>query len=90
MKNTLSDLNNYLFEQIERLQNDEMSENEFETELKRAKMVSEVAKVIVSNAEVALSAVKHMNEYGYGDRTGGRELAPVPAMLIGSGKQASE
>ena len=32
MKNTLSDLNNYLFEQLERLSDDELTEDQLERE----------------------------------------------------------
>ena len=33
MKNTLGDLNNYLFEQMERLNDEEMTEEEFQKEI---------------------------------------------------------
>lgn len=36
MKNTLSDLNNYLFESIERLNDDSLSEEALEKEIKRS------------------------------------------------------
>lgn len=36
MKNTLSDLNNYLFEAIERINDDELSMEELDKELKRS------------------------------------------------------
>ena len=69
MKNKLTDLNNYLFESIERLNNDELSAEELETEIKRADAVGRVAKTIIDNASLALSAKKHMDEYGYGEST---------------------
>lgn len=78
MKNTLSDLNNYLFESIERIQNDELSGEELEREIKRASAVTEVAKVVVANGELALKTMKHLNDFGY---TENGERAPVPAML---------
>ena len=67
MKNTLSDLNNYLFEQMERLQDDKLSDEEFEKELKRSDAVHKVAKTIIENGALALNAKKHMDEYGEGD-----------------------
>ena len=81
MKNTLSDLNNYLFESIERLNDDELTEEELKKEILRSQAVTEVAEVIVRNGELALKTMQHMNEYGYG--SGGRDaaLAPVPALL---------
>ena len=39
MKNTLSDLNNYLFESIERLNDDSLSDEELEKEIKRSEAV---------------------------------------------------
>ncbi len=36
MKNTLSDLNNYLFEAIERINDDELSMEELDKEIKRS------------------------------------------------------
>lgn len=46
MKNTLSDLNNYLFEQIERINDDEQSSEQFEQSLKRADAVTKVVFVL--------------------------------------------
>ena len=68
MKNTLNDLNNYLFEQIERLNDDELSEDqlELENEIKRSEAVQKVARTIIENGQLALSAKKHMDEYGQG------------------------
>lgn len=67
MKNTLLDLNNHLFESIERLNDDDLSEEELEREIKRSDAVGKIAKTIIDNASLALSAKKHMDEYGYGD-----------------------
>lgn len=39
MKNTLSDLNNYLFEVLERLTDDDMTEEQMEREIARSKAV---------------------------------------------------
>lgn len=66
MKNTLSDVNNYLFEAIERLNDDGLSEEELEQEIKRADAVTKVAKAIVDNTNLALNIKKHLDEYGQG------------------------
>lgn len=66
MKNTLSDLNNYLFEQIERLQDDSLSDEQFEKEVERSKSITNVAKAIIENGSLAFQARKHMDEYGAG------------------------
>ncbi len=81
MRNTLSDLNNALFEQIERIQDDELSEEDLDKEIKRSQAVTKIAEVIVRNGELALKTMEHLNEYGYGRRRGDADLAPVPAML---------
>ncbi len=77
MKNTLSDLNNYLFETLERLMDDDLSEEEMQKEITRSQAVTSVAETMIHNGELALKTMQHLNEYGYG--ASGR--APVPAML---------
>ncbi len=66
MKNNLSDVNNYLFEQLERLNDDEtLSENDnFDKEIKRSKAVSTLCSTIVSNANLILNAKKYADENG--------------------------
>jgi cell shape-determining protein MreC len=63
-RNKLIDLNNHLFEQLERLNDDELSEEQLEREIKRTKAMCNVGKVIVENAAVVLEAQKHFAEYG--------------------------
>ena len=64
MKNTLADLNNYLFESIERLNDDGLTNEELEKEIKRSEAVQKVAKTIIENGALALQAQKHFDEYG--------------------------
>lgn len=64
MKNTLTDLNNYLFEQIERLQSDDVTDEELEQEIKRNEAITKTAKVIIENANIALQAQKHFDDLG--------------------------
>ena len=75
MKNSLVDLNEYLFEQLDRLTNDDLTSEELETELKRAKTVSQIASNIVNSTAVILDAQKHKDEYY------GRGLDNVPGIL---------
>ena len=65
MKNKLTDLNNYLFEELERSNDDEnISEIEnFEKEIKRSKAITDVASHIISNANTLLEASKLAAEY---------------------------
>ena len=66
MKNTLMDLNNYLFEQIERLNDDSLSEEELDRELKKTDSIVKVSEKIIQNGDLAFRTMKHMDEYGYG------------------------
>ena len=74
MRNNLSALNDYLFESIERIMDVDLSGEVLEEEIKRAEMVTDVAKVIVQNAELALKVMKHAEEYGI-------EKKEIPVML---------
>ena len=75
MKNTLSDLNNYLFEQLERLNDDSLSEDELEREMKKTDAVVKVSEKIIETGELAFRTMQHMDQYGYGsDRV-------IPTML---------
>lgn len=63
MNNDLTALNNYLFEQLERLNDDELKPEQLEIEIKRAETVAKISKAIVDNADIALKAQKHFDEY---------------------------
>lgn len=60
--NTLGNLNSYLFEQVERLNNADLSSDEFEKEIERGKAISGVAKDIISNANLVLQAQKFADD----------------------------
>lgn len=64
MKNTLTDLNNYLFETLERLTDDDLTEEQMQKEITRSQAVTAVAATIIQNGELALKTMKHLNEYG--------------------------
>ena len=75
MKNTLADLNNYLFEQLERLNDDELTDDQLERELKKTDNIVKISEKIIQNGELAFKTMKHMDEYGYG------QTRSVPKML---------
>lgn len=64
MKNKLTDLNNHLFSQLERLNDEEMSEEELNSEIKKAKAISDIADKIINNASLSLQAEKLKFEIG--------------------------
>lgn len=64
MKNKLIDLNDHLFSQIERLGDEDLSAEELQKEIARAKAISMVSSQIVSNSALALSAAKFKKEHG--------------------------
>lgn len=84
MKNTLSDLNNALFEQLERLNDEDLSADKLETEIGRSQAMVSVADRIVDNAKLQLDAVKFATENGIEKRrlpasmgiTAGQEVSP--------------
>lgn len=47
MKNTLTDLNNYLFETLERLLDDDMTEEQMQREIVRSEAVTRVAETVI-------------------------------------------
>lgn len=69
MRNKLSDLNNHLFEQLERLNDDELIEKNLEQEISRSKAIATIAQQIINNGNLMLNAQKHKDEY-YGSRNG--------------------
>lgn len=81
MKNTLSDLNNYLFETLERLLDEDLSEEQMQREITRSKAVTSVAETVIHNGELALKTMQHLNDMGYGTGKRNDSLAPLPAML---------
>ncbi len=64
MKNKLVDLNNHLFEELERLNDEDLKGDALQEERERAKTMATIAQTIINNGELALKAVKHYDEYG--------------------------
>lgn len=76
MKNTLTDLNNHLFEALERLNDEELDAEGVDLELKRAEGMTRIAEQIIRNGELAYKTMVHMDEFGYGNAN-----RSVPQML---------
>lgn len=75
MKNSLGDLNNHLFAQLERLGDEDLKGEQLTEEIERAKAVTQVATQIISNGKLVLDAIKAKDEYLGGDSK------KMPAML---------
>lgn len=57
-KNKLSDLNNHLFAQLERLNDEEMTEDQVKNEVSRAKAISGIASQVIKSAKVTIDAMR--------------------------------
>lgn len=77
MSNTLIDLNNSLFDQLNRLNNDKLKGEDLKEEIMRAKSVVDVAGKIIDNANTVIDAKKLQAE------TLGRSKVSMPKMLEG-------
>lgn len=65
-QNKLLDLNNHLFEALERLNDDDLMQGDrADQEIKRAKAIADVGQTIINNANVMLDTIKVLDDYGY-------------------------
>lgn len=81
MKNKLSDLNNHLFAQLERLGEEGLTPEQVETEAARTDAIVSVAEQIVKNADLQLKAA--MLIANHGDR-----FVPMLPMIEGKATYA--
>lgn len=77
MKNKLTDLNNHLFEQLERLNDEELDGEKLQQEIERSKAITSVAAQIISNADTNLKIAALMIDYGYKDNVNITKLLGV-------------
>lgn len=77
MKNTLLDLNNHLFEQLERLNDEDLRGEDLKDEIIRAKSIADIASKIIDNANTVLSVKKMQAEIL------GKSNISIPKMIEG-------
>lgn len=65
-KNKITDLNDHLFAQLERLGDESLTAEQIETEAKRAASIVEIADQITEAAKLRLGAAKLFAEHGAG------------------------
>lgn len=76
-KNTLYDLNNHLFAQIERLGEENLTPDQLAKEIDRTKAITEVSKQIIGNAQLVLDAKVKISDLP--------KLVEAPPMFLGKG-----
>jgi len=64
MKNKLSDLNNHLFAQLERLSDEDLTPEKIDSEVKRGRAVVAVADQILRHASLQIQAAKLVANHG--------------------------
>jgi len=64
MRNTLGDLNNHLFAQLERLGEEDLKDDELQKEINRAKAITGLASQVIANGNLVLKGRQLYLEYG--------------------------
>lgn len=62
MRNSLTDLNNHLFEQLERLNDEELKGEALKEEITRSKTIENVAKQIINNGRLVLDSQRFIDD----------------------------
>lgn len=62
MKNKLSDLNNHLFAQLERLGDEDLKGDDLKEEIERSRAIEKIGHIIVENAELGLKAMRFASD----------------------------
>lgn len=64
MKNKLMDLNNHLFMQLERLSEENLTDEQIKQEVTRTRALAVVSEQIIRNADLQLKAVRILADHG--------------------------
>jgi hypothetical protein len=63
MKNKLTDLNNHLFAQLERLGNEDLKDGDLAMEITRSRAIAIIAREAIANARLVLDAATAIEEH---------------------------
>lgn len=77
--NSLADLNEYLFNALDAITNDDLTDEQLQREIAKSQAITKVAETVIRNGELALKTMELVNEYGYTTREGSE--VPLPEML---------
>jgi len=68
-RNKISDLNNHLFSQLEKLNDDDLNGDKLDNEVQRAKAMSSLASQIIASTKLTLDAMKmaHNGDINFND-----------------------
>jgi hypothetical protein len=88
MKNKLTDLQNHLFEVIERLNDDSLKGDALNEEIKRALALNEIAKTAVSNGALMVKAVDTLYGLPVSDELPLIPRSPSETPMIREGKNS--
>ena len=84
MRNTLGDLNNHLFAQLERLGEEDLKDEDLQKEINRAKAITGLASQIIANGNLVLKGRQLYLEHGVegdGDKGNSKAKREFPKML---------
>ncbi len=81
MRNTLGDLNNHLFAQLERLGEEDLKGDQLQEEINRARAVTGLASQVIANGTLVLKGKEMQLEYGIEGEGKNGEDKKFPRML---------
>jgi hypothetical protein len=82
-KNKLSDLNDHLFAQIERLANEDLTPEKIEIEVKRGNAIVAVADQVLRHATLQVQAAKIMSDHGLDPSSYLPKVEVIPLQING-------
>ena len=62
MKRSLADLNEYLFDELDRLSNEDLSGEQLTQEINRSNALTRIAERVIASADIAMRAIKMKDE----------------------------